>query len=409
MDEFMEHEEEFEARQSISSRGRDTRVQMMPDQKQQREPSRVNNNPAAARPADQQEMDYEYGEGDGESSSVITEIVDEKIVEIDSDDEENKFIEKGKENEGIINHYLDIKQEDYVNRDEYQEYDENKQDEESPDKAYAMQDDNRGTANDQQMREEMEYEHKRAEERDLQDRIEAENRAQDQLYQQMLYQNNMMENSPIAENPLEEELTTSPQYYQAPRVVNPKYRRKYEGTDLNDKSHLIWEQERIERNRIEKRMKKANIWAKPYNFRDLDWDISKNPKKAAFNFEKNPKRSSMWHFSNSSSVPMLSANNKSQKSIENKTIGASLKPSRVKYDPSEGLSKNNHNLNNLFHQSQLQTMLQGQKGQPKTPMTHTSLQKDKGRAFMTAIDNRYAFQSSVQEGRARNFHTSQIF
>lgn len=42
IDEFMEHEEEFEARQSVSSRGRDTRVQMMPEQNRATEVQRLN-------------------------------------------------------------------------------------------------------------------------------------------------------------------------------------------------------------------------------------------------------------------------------------------------------------------------------------------------------------------------------
>jgi hypothetical protein len=280
MDEFMEHEEEFEARQSVSSRGRDTRTQMMPGQ------NRETVDMTQERPANQNLRDYNKPEedeghfGDEESSSVITEIVDEQVVEIDTEDEE-EFQRQGGNQDIGIDHYLDnIKQEDYVNRDEYKEYDDDNVHDASPynpDEQYRQDYDNEN---------EDEY-------------------AQDQNYQQMQYNQNMMENSPIVENPVEEEMTGSPQYYEAPRAINPKYRRKYEGQNLNDKSHLIWEQERMQKSRIERQMKRAHLWTKQINFRDIDWHPSMNPKRAAYNLEKNPKRSNLWHLSNTSSVPLL--------------------------------------------------------------------------------------------------------
>eukprot|EP00345_Euplotes_harpa_P017787 CAMPEP_0168350980 /NCGR_PEP_ID=MMETSP0213-20121227/21512_1 /TAXON_ID=151035 /ORGANISM="Euplotes harpa, Strain FSP1.4" /LENGTH=153 /DNA_ID=CAMNT_0008361571 /DNA_START=143 /DNA_END=601 /DNA_ORIENTATION=- len=135
------------------------------------------------------DLQYAQNDGEGEESSVITEIVDEQIVELNSDDEEK--VEDG------INQYLDnIKQEDYVNREEYQELDENK-DEEFDDRKEDMFDNK------------YEEEYKNFQKQQLYSN-------QDKL--QQYNQNVHMENSPIYENPNEDELTSSPQYYEAPRV-----------------------------------------------------------------------------------------------------------------------------------------------------------------------------------------------
>ena len=113
----MEHEEEFEARQSISSRGRDTRTHMMPGQQRdtQLKPNvrETTYQPQRNSPQEDRyvegEMD-EYGEGE---DSVIEEIVDEQVVEIESGDEEQ--YEGRQEDDGGIDQYLDnIKQEDYA-------------------------------------------------------------------------------------------------------------------------------------------------------------------------------------------------------------------------------------------------------------------------------------------------------
>lgn len=402
MEEFMEHEEEFEARQSISSRGRDTRVHMMPGQNRQTEQQPQD------RPTQnfhQNEGLHDYGHGEGESDSVITEIVDEQVVEIESGDEEDQFEDKGKQDEGI-NQYLDnIKQEDYVNRDEYQEYD--NQDDNSPyrqNEGYENDMHGQYEHNNQEYQDDGQYEQNQHEYIGENQQDYQQQEYQDQNYQQMAYQNNMMENSPIAENPLEEEITGSPQYDQRPRAVNPKYRRKYEGVDLNDKSHLVWEQERKQRKKFEREMRRANMWAKPYNFRDIDWNPSMNPKKAAFNPEKQVQRSNMWHFAQSSSVPMLST----AKGL--KSQAASKDSTRPKFDPNEAMAKRDHNLNNVFHQSTLQNMLTGKNnGKVLAPPTHASMLKENGRAFMTPADNKYQNQANVMQGRERMFHSSQIF
>jgi hypothetical protein len=385
MEEFMEHEEEFEARQSISSRGRDTRVHMMPGQLRdtQLKPNVRETTYQPQRNSAQEdryvegEMD-EYGEGE---DSVIEEIVDEQVVEIESGDEEH--FEGRQENDGGIDQYLDnIKQEDYVNREEYQEFEDNK-DQTSPYRQEEMY--------EKQYREDGQYH---------QDHLE-----QDQEYEneQLAYQNNMMENSPIAENPMEEEMTGSPQYYQAPRAVNPKYRRKYEGMNLNDKSHLVWEQERLQRKRMEKEMRRYNLGTKPYNFRDIDWNPTTNPRMAHFDTEKNVKKSNMWHFSNTSSVPLLST----ASSIKQKAAEKQVRP---KFDPNEASAKRNHQINNIFHQSSLQSRWAGDnKGSVHAPATHSSLMKEMGKAFMTPVDNRFQYNSAVSQGRMKHFHSSQIF
>lgn len=414
MEEFMEHEEEFEARQSISSRGRDTRVHMMPGQ------NRATQQQPQDRPTQnyqQNEGLHDYGQGEGESDSVITEIVDEQVVELESGDELDAFEEKGKQDEGI-NQYLDnIKQEDYVNHDEYQEFDD--KDDNSPYRQNEGYDNdihgqyehnNQEYQDDGQYEQEyidkrqQEYQQQEYQQQEYQQQDHQQQEYQEQNYQQMAYQNNMMENSPIAENPLEEEITGSPQYDQKPRAVNPKYRRKYEGVDLNDKSHLVWEQERRQRKKYEREMRRANMWAKPYNTREIDWNPSMNPKKAPFNPEKQVQRSNMWHFAQSSSVPMLST----VKGVKSQV--ASKASNRPKFDPSEAMAKRDHNLNNVFHQSTLQNMLTGKNnGKVNAPSSHTSMLKENGRAFMTPADNKYQNQANVMQGRERMFHSSQIF
>lgn len=376
----MEHEEEFEARQSVSSRGRDTRTQMMPGQ------NRETLNQPTERPTNQNLRNYnrpqeDEGEfGDGESSSVITEIVEEQVIEIDTENEEE--MQQRDHQDGAINHYLDnIKQEDYVNRDEYKEYD----------------DDRRHDGSNNNIEDQYQQDYDNEYDQD-----------QDQNYQQMQYNQNMMANSPIVENPVEEEMTGSPQYYEAPRAINPKIRRKYEGQNLNDRSHLVWEQERLQKSRIERQMRKAHLWTKQVNFRDIDWHPTLNPKRAAFDLDKNPQRSNLWHMSNTSSVPLLTT----VKGLKDKTAGKnqiseafdSFTYKKLLNDKSTDFSiKKDRKLNNVFQQSSLQNMLAGQNGKVNVPPTHPSMRKENGRAFMTAMDNGRMGYSSDLNSLTTNF------
>ena len=114
MEEFMEYAEDFEARQSISSRG------------SQAKPSKAMNPKSNLKPEqrettykpEEREAQYQYNEGmneynegedayhgEGESSSVITDIVEEKVVEIESSFEEDKLVEDKKG--GEYDQYLD--------------------------------------------------------------------------------------------------------------------------------------------------------------------------------------------------------------------------------------------------------------------------------------------------------------
>jgi hypothetical protein len=381
MEEFMEHEEEFEVRQSISSRGRDTRIQMMAGQQDEsHQPmTRVTNyqrDTNAYNQEDYQQQEEQY-DGEGDESSVIEEIVDEQIIELESGEEEEFMDQQNQPDDGIDQYLDNIKQEDYVNREEYQEFEENKG-QSSP---YRQEEMYENQLEDQQMQ--------------IQHNQELED-------QQRAYQNNMMENSPIEENPIEEEMTGSPQYYQAPRAVNPKYRRKYEGVDVNDKSHLIWEQERLQRKRMEREMRKYNMSTKPFTTRDIDWNPAMNPKMAHFNTDKKYNKSDMWHFSQNSSVPMLSVNGVKQR--------AAVKSVKPKYDPKETSSKRNHDINNIFHQSALQKRLTDSKNSTiHAPSSHISLSKEHGKAFMTPADNKFQFNNIVSEARAKQFHSSSVF
>lgn len=270
-----------------------------------------------------QDVEYEYGEGDHESS-VISEIVDEQIIEIGSDDEPQDIQNNDNRGSSGINNYLEnIKREDYVNH-EYENRDHNENSPYNEDyqrQHYSNHNDNNDYVDynqDEELQKQMNY--------------------------RKIYENKMMDNSPIVENPIEEEMTASPQYYEAPRAINPKLRKKYEGVNLSDKSHLVWEQERIQRKRIQRQMREANVWAKPYSYREIDWNPEKNPKQAYFNYEKVPNKSSMWYFAHSSSVPMLTPSQSSSTQFS-KTSGAM--PNRLKYDPNESASKRGNYTSNL--------------------------------------------------------------
>jgi len=93
----------------------------------------------------------------------------------------------------------------------------------------------------------------------------------------------------------------------------------------------VWERERIQRKQIEREMNAALAWPKSNKARELDWNSSTNSKKAAFNSNKNPTRSEMWHFSQASSVPMLTGDQKAPKETTSKL--------RSKYDPKETAAK----------------------------------------------------------------------
>ena len=135
MEEFMEYEEEFEARQSISSRGshaqpgksrdvvRNTGV--IEQNGVKAEERHGNYNPQKnlhnyQDPDEGEENMSEYGDSfrDGQSSEVITEIVDEQVVEIETENEE-KLNQRENNQTEEVNKYLDnMKQEKYVNREE---------------------------------------------------------------------------------------------------------------------------------------------------------------------------------------------------------------------------------------------------------------------------------------------------
>ncbi|CAI2366560.1 unnamed protein product [Moneuplotes crassus] len=447
MEEFMEYEEEFEARQSISSRGSQARPSK--NHALDRDTGAGGNHGAkvVGRQSNYQPQvnlhnyheSYEGEEnfGEGESSGIIEEIVDEQVVEIETENEEELDQHEGNQNREVDQYLNNINRDEYVNRDEYQEYDD-PENEPSPDqhqremegnyhheepdydqenryteeengynqdnKAHYQEEDERYDEEYNQQEKQYEEDPQQYEQEDNgldMEGQEAQNYEQNNNYHQMAENQYMMENSPIAENPLEEELTGSPQIYEAPRAVNPKYRRKYQGINTNDKSHLVWERERLERKRIEREMKRANLWTNQYDTRDIDWNPNINPKRAAYN-AKDPKRSSLWHFSNTSSVPMLST----ASSVKSLTSG---KNQRSKYDPKEAQSKKDHTINNVFHQSSYQNVLSGKDGNISAPLSHVSLKKDLGRAFMTPIDNRYMNQTSVQAGRQRMFHSSNVF
>ena len=209
MNEFMEHEEEFEARQSISSRGRETRTQMMPGENRPTDLQEISQRPQNhEKPHDYQQHQYAYGEGDDEES-VVSEIVSERIVEMKSEGEYDNEQEYQNKDDGINNYLNNIKQEDYVNREEYQMSNH----EQSPYKG-----------DDQKQEQYKNIEQNYMQFNDPNEQYEEEEEQQ-QMQDHGLYQNNMYENSPIVENPIEEEMTASPQYYEAPRAINPKLRK----------------------------------------------------------------------------------------------------------------------------------------------------------------------------------------
>lgn len=215
-----------------------------------------------------------------------------------------------------------------------------------------------------------------------------------------IHENKYYENSPIIEN-TEGEMTVSPQK-QLVTEGNQSHAKYY-----NDKSHLIWEQERIQRKR-EEYYRRANPMTMHEYFKDpspLFSTSTTRGKLMAYDFTKQPKTSSSLVNHLKSKVPILSDHYKT--SVTHSAAASDSIPSFERVFNAYMSSKRNDGLSNIFNQSEYQQRLQ--KGQnvnnDRAPMTHSSLSKNTI-DFNTA---RYNSSQSIVDGRQRMFHSSQVF
>ena len=209
---------------------------------------------------------------------------------------------------------------------------------------------------------------------------------------------NYIENSTIPEN-IEGEMNSSPQEQVLSEEI-PKQRH------FNDKSHLIWEQERLLRKR-EEYYRRHNPMTLHEYFKDPvpDFSISTTRgKMMPFDSTMKPKRSKKMISDLKSTIPILSDHYKGSKT-HSAAASENLTPVEKIYYSS--LGRNGNFLSNVFNQSEFQQRLQKNKNVnvDKPPASHSSFNKTMT-DFNTA---RYKAFQAVSEGRQRMFHQSQVF
>lgn len=210
-----------------------------------------------------------------------------------------------------------------------------------------------------------------------------------------------MENSPIPEN-TEGEMTASPQEGFMTEDDRPKARY------FNDKSHLVWERERIQRKRedIYKRNDPITMHTYMKDQTPMFSTSTTRGKQMAYDFTKPSKRSEKLINHLKSTVPILSDHYKGSKTHASAAPQGMSQFEKVYFDYVSNQKKNT-GLSNISNQSEYQQRLQSNHNvnSDKAPMSHGSLNKSHFE-FNTA---RYNSMQSVTDGRQRMFHSSQVF
>ncbi|CAI2373101.1 unnamed protein product [Moneuplotes crassus] len=193
---------------------------------------------------------------DHQKSSVISEVVEERIVELSDSDNE---IQENYQAPDEVEEYLDVNQEEYLNRNEYN-----------------LDENSRDTA-DQFMR-------------------------QTYCDSQTDAQNKYIDFQPIQEAKKEEELTSTPQN---PKNFHALFKKKYPNT--NNKLHLVWERERIARKRQEHSQRGSIFTIKNFTEKEPPFSTSTaRGKLAEYDFSRPSKKKSVFVENLKSSVPILS-------------------------------------------------------------------------------------------------------
>lgn len=415
------------------------------------------------------EENYDFNEG--ESSSVINEYVEEKIVHIDSDeDEANPEIDENEQRNQQINEYLDMNKEEYVNKEEYHNmdgmnsYEENQQEVENDHQNYATDADKNkkfqeasspieGTPSavedspallespnaleaEGEMPEQEEVKHAGLQTNFL----EAESK---HILQYMLEgfepehaiveieesllekQYNEYGNSPIQENENEAYSTPSNDGQMYSQQMEDRTHLFQIANEVKKKDQsrkfVLWETNQMRNEWDEKlypnhkrmvsQMKMEHHW-------NNDIQRARNTPKSkaqAYDYsnieEQNipVQKSQKWNANNESRVPLLSDHAVAKRRNMSKIFDSG--------DIFPSVAKRDHTMNRVFHQSMLQSQLHQDKfvKPVKTPLSHQSFGKvdsKKERFAGRPIFGGSAGGSHVQNGNAgrnRDFYSSSVF
>lgn len=373
VEEFVSNEEEFEARQSISSRGSIGRDRNTKNEIEKGK--RINpRDTGYYRPQQnrQQREDYEYAQGSPQAAYAEGENEEEEgsvqieVVEIeDSINQDQNQLENSGEREQRIQEYLDVDKDDYIFRDQY-------------DVGADGNVENSGEWQQQRLT-----------------NLEEKN---DNRYLVKAYgQNKYGSNSPIQENLTEDDRTASP----GNKLNGSRGVQRF----FNDKSHLIWEREKIERKRLEWERKNDPLTLHHY-FKDPSPGFSTSitrGKLMPFDFTKQNTTSRKLIDSLKSSIPLLSDHYQGSKTHQ---AAAQNKVYDMYATAAQDLQKQ-FGLSNIFNQSEYQSRLEHKRNvkAEKVPTSHSSLNK----TVMDFNTAKYNTMQAVSEGRQRMFHSSQVF
>lgn len=147
---------------------------------------------------------------------------------------------------------------------------------------------------------------------------------------------------------------------------------------FNDKSHLVWEQERIQRKRDDYYKRNDPMTMHKY-FRDPEPGFSvatTRGKLMAYDFTKPAKRGQAYVNHQKSAVPVLADHYSKSKTHTSAAPDKQTKFEKV-YNSYMTQQKRNDGLGSIFHQSEYQQRLQNNRNvsTDKPPMSHSSFSK----------------------------------
>jgi len=403
-------------------------------------------------------------EFDRQESSVITEVVEEKIIEIESDAVINdQAFTDTKDRNQQIDEYLSMDKEEYVNKDEYSIEKNTDEKEDFGVKEEHLQDGIYVEEEKLSRKNEKNYEgehyienqedYQEVEENSPENREESEEKEEvkhaglqtifiDEKFQHILNyvvegyepeqaiidvdpeeiegQHQNFGASPIQENE-DEQYSTNNFNYPDLEDRNRLYQLANEVKKRDQgRKFVLWETNEIRNNWEEKvytGMKKSVSLAKLEHHwnNDIERKVNSPKSKAsAFDYSNIEEQNlpvvkpNRWYDGIESRVPLLSDHNASKKRMKSKRIepGNSLKK----------VPRKNHALSNVFNQSDLQAQLETNKEQNKAPLTHKSLNK-RGNQEKNLYAGRPIFGGNQpgshiangNAGRSRDFYSSFIF
>lgn len=225
--------------------------------------------------------------------------------------------------------------------------------------------------------------------------------------------NKYMDSEPIQEYTREEDMTASPlDHQQYEEMIRQRCKFLFFDNlvpNFNDKLHLVWERERLQRKRdnYEKRRDPMRI-QEFLKERKPDFSISTTRGKLAeYDFLKPTKRKQAFIDDMKSSVPLLSDHYQNSATHQSAAL-PNAKSFQKTYD--QFTRRKGSEIGSIFKQSEYQNRLKNNSvlDQFKAPLSHHSLNKLGSSGYMHITES-YAKVPVVQEGRNRMFYTSQIF